>query len=99
MTSRLDMTPEVGTGRAITLTGASVALSVGMILGFLLVTQPAKTGQALLDIVMPLAQASTPQPDAGETPRSLPSSAQLRQWDPVVYAPGDFDPKPGQNQD
>jgi hypothetical protein len=99
MTSRLDMTPEVGTGRALSLTGASVALCVGMVLGFLVVTQPAKTGQALLDLVSPDAQASSPQSDAASTPQILPSCAQLRQWDHVEYAPGDFDSPSGQNQD
>lgn len=99
MTSRFDMTPEVGTGRALSLTGASVALCVGMILGFLVVTQPATTGQALLDLVTPDAQASTPQQDAASATEILPSCAQLRQWDQVEYAPGDFDPPAGQYQD
>lgn len=99
MTFRFDMTPEVGTGRALSLTGASVALCVGMVLGFLVVTQPATTGQALLELVTPDAQASSPQPDAASTTQVLPSSAQLRQWDPVEYAPGDFDSPSGQNQD
>jgi hypothetical protein len=70
-----------------------------MVLGFLVVTQPATTGQALLDMVTPGAQASSPRPDAASTTQILPSSAQLRQWDHVEYAPGDFDSPSGQNQD
>lgn len=99
MRSRIDMVEQIGVGRAVALAGTSLALYAAMSLAILVVNQPVETVQALFEFVTPGAQASSRQPDATSTTQILPTSAQLGEWDKVEYAPGDFDPLPGQIED
>jgi hypothetical protein len=61
----------------------------------LLATSVAKTSDHLAKL--PVTSAYAKDPDS--TPKPLPSSAQAKSWDPVQYAPDDFDPRPGQIDD
>ena len=45
----------------------------------------------LLDSAISSAVAATPEPAS----QDLPSAAQAKSWDPVVYLPGDWDSAPG----
>jgi hypothetical protein len=61
----------------------------------LLATSVARTGDHLAKL--PVTSVYAKDPDS--TPKPLPSSAQAKSWDPVQYAPDDFDPMPGQIED
>jgi hypothetical protein len=90
---------EMGVGRAVALASTLLAQYAAVSLSILVATRPAQTGQALLDIVTPVAEASSQQPVTELTPHILPSSAQLKQWDAVEHSPDDFDPLLGHIQD
>ena len=97
MRSRFEMIKEVGFGHGLALTGVSLALYAAVALAIVVGNLPARTGQALLDLVAPSAQAA----EASSEPKReiLPSSAQAKTWDKVEYGEHDFDPQPGQIQD
>jgi hypothetical protein len=100
MRSKLDMFKVVGIGRAMALAGVSLALYAAASLVIVAAKQPAETGQALMDFVTPVAQASVLPPDQPSTSEVvLPTSAQAKSWDKVEYTEHDFDPRPGQIED
>jgi len=90
------MIKEIGLGHGLALTGVSLALYAAVALAIVAGNLPARTGQALLNLVAPSAQAAegTPRPEP-----VLPTSAQAKTWDKVEYGEHDFDPLPGQIQD
>lgn len=99
MRSRLEMIREIGAGRALSYAGTSLAFFAAMSLGVLVINRPAETGQALINLVAPLAQASALPPDQPSTSEALPTSVQARSWDKVEYGEHDFDPPFGQIED
>jgi hypothetical protein len=100
MRSRFDMIKMVGIGRAVALAGTSLALYAAASLAIVVANKPAETGQALMDFVTPVAQASALPPDQPSTSEIvLPTSAQAKSWDKVEYTEHDFDPRPGQIED
>ena len=96
MRSRFEMIKEVGFGHGLALTGVSIALYVAVAVAIVVGNLPARTGQALLDLVSPSAQASELATEEASTPVALPTSVQAKTWDKVEYGEHDFDPLPGQ---
>jgi hypothetical protein len=100
MRSRFDMIKMVGIGRALALAGTSLALYAVASLAIVVANKPAETGQALMNFVSPVAQASALPSDQSSTSEIvLPTSAQAKSWDKVEYTEHDFDPLPGQIDD
>jgi hypothetical protein len=66
--------------------GAAVAL---------LATSVARTGDRLAKVPLPSAHAE----GTAATPQVLPSSAQAKTWDRVLYGPDDWISEPGQIED
>ena len=99
MRSRLEMIKEVGFGRGAALAGVSLAMYAAVSLAIVAADQPARTGQALMELVSPSAQAAESAPTEAKKPEVLPSSAQAKTWDNVTYGEHDFDPRPGQIED
>jgi hypothetical protein len=100
MRSRFDMIKMVGIGRALALAGTSLALYAVASLAIVVANKPAETGQALMNFVTPVAQASALPPEQSSTSEIvLPTSAQAKSWDKVEYTEHDFDPLPGQIDD